>query len=439
MTNYQHFEHMTSGLPAPKAYLDVAWYFAVSSALERRVWFGDAQRSLRANQYVLLVGPPGVGKGLALREAHRLLSRYPMLDPQGKVCIDPSTHKERPLFYQMPDATSFEQLCHEVAAAKCTFKHSDGEETHCSSYFLLEELSSLFRLKKSEDIARLLLNLYDCQQFKYKILRTGGSAIIDKGCLNFIAGTTPGFISEAEATGMIGEGLASRFLIVNAFEQRFVRYGLPKMTDTQLKAQEHLQKWLFCLSKVVGEIKTTPEVDAWLQEWWEAEDKHLKDYEDEKLQNYFSRRQVQVTKMAIARHFSEGFGMTLEIPDFEFATKFVRGLESPVVDMARRTGRNSEYTIQERFVKWIARHPGQDMSAVIARLAPDLDMASIAETLKMLETANTIKVGPDGCYYPFDYQTPQVCLMPRKLAEGAMSTPAIHDVLTNKNTGAVEV
>lgn len=435
MTNYDHFVNMTRGLPAPQIYLDVAWYFSVSAALERRVWFGDSARPLRANQFVLFVGPPGIGKGLALRESNRLLSKYPMLDPKGQIVIDPTTHKERPRFYQMPDATSFEQLCHEVAASRAIFKIGDHEETHCSTYFLLEELSSLFRLKKSEDIARLLLNMYDNQPFKYKVIRTGGSAIIDKGCMNFIAGTTLGFMKEAENTGMIGEGLASRFLIVHAFEQRHVRFGLPEMTDDQRASEKHLQKWLFALSRVHGQALVLPETEKWLQDWWIAEDKHLKDFEDEKLLNFFSRRQVQVTKLAMARHFSESLDMTLTTDDFIWASQFVRSLEPNVVEIARRSGRNAEYSVQENFIRWINRHPGQDHAAVVARLAPDLDMAAIVHTLTLLQQARAIKLVDDK-YYPFELELPK-----RQVTPAGIVLPISYptDQLTDKTAGSLPI
>lgn len=432
MTNYQHFQCLTDGVNSPVNFLEAAWYFAVTTALERRVWFGDEQRALRTNQFILLVGPPAIGKGLALREAKRLLSRYPLTDDRNQPIIDPLTHKERPRFYQLPDASSYEQLCHEVAESKLTSSIKVdgikiGEETHCSTYFCLEELSSLLRLKKSEDIARLLLNMYDGEPYKYKVLRTGGSAFLDNGCMNFLAGTTPDFLRNAEEQQMIGEGLASRFMMVVAHKPRYIRFGLPPMTDAQRKSQEHLQKWLYSLSFVRGEAKTTPDVDAWLQDWWAKEAEHLlQNYEDEKLANYFSRRQVQVIKLAIARHFGEHRTMTLTIDDFEFASNFVRALEMPIVNIAKVAGRNSLYSIQERFYRWLCKHPGQTINEIMEKLSPDLETVQIAETLKLYTDTGKIFQSPQNQkYYPKTDETEALALPGMIMPSGAQLNPNV--------------
>ena len=426
LSNIDRFMLMTAGLEAPTVYLKAAWLFSVSAALERRVYFGDPNRPLHANQYVLLVGRAGLGKGLALSEAKRMLDKYNLFSPEEKKkppgerqpVLDPETHLPRKQFYCLPDATSFEQLAEELANAKTAYVVENGELITCSAaYALLEELSSLLRPRKSEDVARFLLNMYDGKFYAYKT-KTAGNSIIDNGCLNFIAGTTPDFFRAAEDAQLIGEGLLSRFFVISTNESdRPAKFHIPKLSPDQLEAQAHLQKWLSFIGGIYGGVEyATPDVHEHLESWWETESRRIALFQDERIEKALARRKVQVIKLAMAYHFSESATMQISRNSFDQAIAFARQVEEGLIQLLRSTGNNTQYTLQRRLIERLRLCSPVPLREVIFFLAPNLDMAGINSVVELSKQSNEILV--EGDYvYALDDKRQKICNNPEFLAE----------------------
>lgn len=379
MTNLEKFLAATEELESPTSFLEHAFYFAVSAALERRVFFGSASRPTFLNQYVLFVGPPAVGKGVAMREASRLLSKFPLVvynSGNPEVVIDPNTNTPRQLFYRLPDAITFEQLIHELAGATTVFKppqDADAAVTHASAYFLLEELSSLMRIGKAEDAARLLLNLYDCEPFTYAT-KKNGRAVLQHGCLNVIAGTVDTFLFNAEKSGILSEGILSRATVVYETRPRKANFFSHSMTPEQEKLIEDIQKHLAGLSQLYGAVKPSAEAAEWLTSFWQLETQRLQLYISPTVANYVSRRKIQGIKLAAAIHFADNF--TMEIPLDAFKNAFLRlqQLEQGIVSLANKTGKNELFDLQDRFVTWIKNSAdGQPHTEAIKYLMPHMD------------------------------------------------------------------
>jgi len=110
MTNFLKWKSLTSALESPDLFLDLSWYWAVATALERRVFYGDLSRPQFCNMFLLLVGPPAVGKGTAMREATKLLHAFPFVDDKGIGRKDPITLEDEKLFRNLPDTLTFEKL-----------------------------------------------------------------------------------------------------------------------------------------------------------------------------------------------------------------------------------------------------------------------------------------------------------------------------------------
>lgn len=404
MTNHDHYRLLTKDLDAPDSFLEYAFYFAVSAALERRVFYGDESgRPLYLNQYMLLVAPAGIGKGLAMREAKRLLTGFSLKNDKGEDIIDPVTRQPRPLFYQLPDATTFEHLAYELANCYKLYTNAAGDmESSTPAYLALEELSSLVKTKKNEDVPRFLLNLYDSDQpFRYRT-RGGTQACIERGCMNLIAGTTMTFLRTAEEQGLIGEGLMSRFLVIHENERRSTTFHIANLTAAQKESQTHLRKWLYVIGRLVGQIIETPTTHEWLEAWWREEADHLARYQDDKLAGFFSRRKVHLIKLAAAIHFSESLELEITTKAFEAAAAKLRALETAIVMIAKRTGRNSTFPIQERLVDWLRKSPRRSFNEVVSFLMPDLRADEIQSTLQLSTQSRQIGTTEDGLYCAYD-------------------------------------
>ncbi len=404
MNRLERFNELTSTLDAPSIFLEATWLFTTAAALERRVYLGDASRPVHPNIYVLLVGPAGVGKGVAMREARRLLSDFPLFHPdelakpadQRTPLRDPETNKIREMFHCLPDATTFEQLVFEIADGRKIVLIENGEKvTTCAGYFLLEELSSLIKPKKAEDVARFLLNMFDGEPYKYAT-RTASTAIIENGCLNLIAGTTPDYLRVAEESNLIGEGLMSRMLLVYAEKSdREAQFFFADLSKEQKDHQAYLRRWLNYLGQIHGRINIDrTDTIRWLESWWRAERERLMDFNDARIEGALQRRKIMTMKLAIAFHFStcdpkgDIFRITRE--SFEQSIAFQTRLEPAAIKLLQGVGRNKSYNTQQQFLKWMERNSPVSATAAYDRLAPHLNSAEVSSLLAVLMSNNVI-------------------------------------------------
>lgn len=393
MTNFQKWKSFTQALESPEIFLDLSWYWAVSTALERRVYYGDLARPQFCNMFLLFVGPPAVGKGTALREATKLLHAFNYTDEKGVEREDPFTLTKEKLFKLLPDNLTFEKLVDILARspARAFITGPQTAASYTAYHFALEELSSLLKRNKTDDVARFLLNLYDGEPFQYAT-KHHGSYTLKNCCLGFIAGTQVDFIRKAEADGLLGEGLFSRFIIAYERAPRQRVFDYPPLTEEQSLQKKSLQVWLKELSKIKGRILVSDLTGLHLQSWWEKEAEYLSQYAEGKLANYFARRKDQVKRLAAAMHFSES--LTMEIPRerFDEAADLLRKLESSVIRLVNQTGRNQLFPIAERLVRDIqfAGVTGRTRAQVMGFLLPEMDFREAEGLLEMLTTSNRI-------------------------------------------------
>ena len=73
----ESYEEYTEILPSPALFRKWVAIFFVAAAMERRVWVRTMGSALYPNLYVLLVGPPGIGKGVAMHPAEAMMRDVP--------------------------------------------------------------------------------------------------------------------------------------------------------------------------------------------------------------------------------------------------------------------------------------------------------------------------------------------------------------------------
>jgi hypothetical protein len=347
LTNWNKWREYTSGLPSPDNYIDWGWLYTVSAALQRRVWLGPPHQQCFPNLYVILVGPPGVGKGLVLKEVTSMLKHWTLdlasgnttsaktedekarveevsklnkqnaqdAEFQGK---SKSANTFKPLLIPVcADAITYEAL---VLAVGSSYRYMNYFETngsdkpelkaygHSSLCFILQELSSLMR-KRTNDTVNYLLGLYDCPvDYEYTTI-TRGKDRVRRGCLNIIAGTTPAFMQSTFDEDLIGEGFTSRTFYVYAKKNRKNVMFLPALTPEQVGYKKDLLEHIKKLSTVYGPIPIEKKTEDFLQKWWDDFEQNRDKRRNRSMEMipYYARKNIHTMKVATAMHFSEPF------------------------------------------------------------------------------------------------------------------------------------
>lgn len=348
MFNQEKWMAYTSGLPSPENYVRWAWYYIISASLQRRVWMGASHQQCFPNLYIILVGAPGVGKGLILKEVNTFLKHWTLdvsrgaeklaKTPEDKATIESAltislenAHKAelqsqskgpketyKPLLIPVcADSITCEALIKVIAENLRYINYVEFNPSlpdakpklkaygHSSLCFVLPELSSLFK-KNNNNTTNFLLSIYDCPLDHEYISISRGKDRIRRGCLNLIAGTTPSFMQSTFNEDLIGEGFTSRTFYIFAPKNRFNAWSLTSLSPEQENYKGELLEHIRKLTTLYGEAKTSIETEAWMANWWDSycKENQLNGKHPEMIP-FEARMNIHVKKLAMGIHFSE--------------------------------------------------------------------------------------------------------------------------------------
>lgn len=388
MTNYEKWLVYTKNLTSPQSWIDLTWYFVVSAALQRRVWLYSAEMPLFPNQYMLLVGPPGIGKGLVLTPAAELLKHHRY--EKGAMVRTSIGSEYPPLFPMGADSITFEELIADVANSMRRIPTVDNKVyAHCSYCFVLEEMSSLFKHKTS-DVIKFLLNAYDCKEYEYKT-KHQGKDLLRRLCFSFIAGAQPDFLKEASESKLFGQGFASRTLFIFESEERFSSFHISHFTEDQLQAKKDLLIWIKQLATLYGGATYSEDTGQWLEHWYNTEFLPARNRAPTKMRDYFARKKVIMLKLAMAIHFSETTSLTIPQDAFQKAIKLLDSLEPKMAAGLSFTGRNQLHLHGRQILQFIERKKTVGKREIILEFGADLDLSEIELCLSELELGYSVK------------------------------------------------
>lgn len=319
---------------------------------------GPTHQPCFPNIYCILVGAPGIGKGLVIREVSDCLKHWKKTDKllsdtnldeeqkQTLLAIQEADMKAaqnaefqgkskgaeiiKPLLFPVAaDATTYEALVQAVADSYDRVNYpkqtTEGKLTlgiygHSSLCFSLQELASLLR-KRTDDTVNYLLGLYDCPLDYEYVTKTKGKDRVRRGCLNLLAGTTPSFMQSTFDDKLADEGFNSRVFYIFAQKNRKNQMWIPPLTEDQNQCKKAILDHILKLSRLYGNVQISPETALWLQEWWDNQEKnkHLRSNKSLKLNPYYSRKNIHVMKVAMAVHFGESVEMTIPLEAFQKA------------------------------------------------------------------------------------------------------------------------
>jgi hypothetical protein len=362
LTNFEKWRSYMSGFVSPDNYIDFGFYYLISAALQRRVWTGPDHSRLYPNLYIVLVGEPGIGKGLVVKQVAEFLRHHKLPEPsaskkheakaitevdkemmeevlkqdyaRARAAEGSSGGKdekeksyEKPLLFPVAaDATTYEALTAAIAKSlrRINYKEFDASVnkeimkiyTHSSLCFCLEEISSLFR-KHSEDLVHFLIVTYDCGDYT-KDTKTQGKDRIKKCCLNFFGGTTPAFMQKTFDDELINEGFASRTFFIFASQNRKNSLFIPDLSPEQQQYKKDLLDHIEKLSTLYGKVTIDKDTERWLENWWDNA-QFTRANLSFRMNPYYARKNIHLFKMAMAVHFGESYEMHIPKWCFEKA------------------------------------------------------------------------------------------------------------------------
>ena len=291
----------------------------ISAMVEKRVWYPKGDMRLYLNQYIFLVGGPGMGKTFSADLATDQIRKYNISLGPGNGGIKFGPNKATPAAFLK-----------NLKRLQKTIKSEQYPPFEQSAMFLYtRELSSIIKDIGGGSFADDLLDLYDVGDQDYvKELVGDGQIKLVRPHLNILACTTPTFLSGFMPREQSGTGLTARVMFINELEMPQKSYDEVKLSK---ELSNQIQFEFSRLHRTVGPVKRSHDTNAYLKECDKAAMQTLREgLLSSHLQNFYARKNEHIIKLGSCFMLAESSNMILKVEHLERAKEFIERQEETI-------------------------------------------------------------------------------------------------------------
>lgn len=329
----------TNGIQSPFTYRLWAALSTVAAALQRRVWTRIQGQMQFPNMYVILVGPPGTGKGNAMKPMRELARAARFIH------IAPDSITKRALYDHLAELT---------ASTVSIDPETNTPILQAALTAYVDELG-VFVEARDLDFMVALSNLYDNLPYVHHKTAHHGEAKIENVCFNMIGGCTSSWIRDGFTTTVLEQGFPARLILVFSDEEVFV----PLFSDSSFFSEnERLAQELIidleAIGQLKGEMRWHRDAASFFQEWV-AEGMNPKPG-DPRLAHYCRRRITHVTKLTMILSAARRQSLELHLEDLVGAIEILKKTEAEMVNAVKEVGANELAVVSEKIVAFVRNH-----------------------------------------------------------------------------------
>lgn len=371
----RRYLYATDFTTAPRIFRKWTALSILSTSLQRKIYCQLHGRPLYPNLYVILVGPPGVGKGRAITEARERLSKL------NNLRVSPAMLSPQKFFHNIGESTK-----------------ADGLDLVASYAVLIDELSTFIPATfKDPTLINLLTDFFDCPKIRSYETLSRAAAQAENIYLTMLCGTTPKSLSEIFGKSTSGLGFVSRTnFIYSEQSSRLDIFSADKNHDWKL-----LDGSLSSIASLRGEISFVPLAGQAVQDWLDSGMEPR--ITEPRLEEYNARRAMHFIKLcmlyAVARKSLE-----VDLSDVEEAKETLLEAEKDMLNAFSYMGANPVLEAINHTAAWLqseftARQSPIPEAAIKRRLLQEIAPQYIKSTLQELIEAGFAKKQGTG-YVP---------------------------------------
>lgn len=314
---------------SPDAYVIWSAISVISAVLKKKVWVDRGTYLIYPNQYIVLVGPPGIGKGAAIHPAHSFIKDY----NQPKLANYLSDRQTAPeIIKKLADGFQSQSVVNGTIAVT----------TESAAIIMATELSTF--LGSSDWMAGFLCDTWDKNEYDYGT-KNKGDYYIKNMCVSLIGACVPDFIRRVNghinATDAVNGGFTARTIFVFANEKsKSLPWPLAlKNTLNGNALITALREDLETIAKLKGEYKLDP---AAFVEWVKFYDSiKAKDEDSDVIRHFKSRQNVHVLKVAMCLSAANDDSLVINNWCLQTAITLVQGVLNTLDVTFRGVGESS--------------------------------------------------------------------------------------------------
>lgn len=263
------------------------------------------------NQYIILVGPPGIGKGNAIHPAHNFVKNPPSNIPLANYIQDRVT---APKLAEIL-ATGFPRI-----TISQNGNLSGAREATC--ILQASELASL--INNSDWMSTFLCDTWDRNEYTYDT-KTKGKSVIKNMCVSLVGACVPDFVRGMNKNGneAVNNGFTARtiFVFANDKSQSIV---WPKPLEASLTAK--LSNDLQMISRLNGEFVFEPIAQVIFEKKYNSI--VIEETDSDVIRNFKSRQPIHILKASMALSAASSDNLIITQWAMETAVIFVDGILS---------------------------------------------------------------------------------------------------------------
>lgn len=311
----ESFLEYTEILPSPPLLRRWAAISFVAAALERKVWVRTMGSDLYPNLYTFLVGPPGVGKGVAIAAGERIIREVPDLK------VGPTDMTAAALIDALNESHRHVILLHEP-----------NPFVEFNSMMVISRELGVLIPAWDGALMNNLTDIYDGCTIEQK--RRGKDLMIkiDRPQLNLLGACTPSYLNETMPQGAWDQGFISRSIMVYSGDRRALDpFAEEAQTALQTILRDDLLHDLKTIASAYGRLGFAQDaataIKAWVAGNCKPEPDHMR------LQSYNARRLSHLLKLCQVAALSRHCDMVISLDDYSEAFNWLMEAEAYMPDI----------------------------------------------------------------------------------------------------------
>lgn len=328
---YKYLQY-TDTMESPSCFHIWLGLATISSVLERKVRISRGNRSIYANQFIILVAESAIcRKSTAIDCAVDMF-----LKPANKT-------------YIIQGKVTPEKLLAEIDFSRRNMLDS-------SVCFFAPELATL--LGKNASVSKLtpiLTNLYDCPKSAEYKTKAKGENLIQNACLNLIGTTTFDWVSTNIGKESSEDGFTGRALFIVGKKSRLSN-AWPSTSESDDALRVDMLEHLAEIYQLNGEVKPTEEAKNFYSSWYAGREDNIK---NKHLAGYYGRKETHILKVALAiecgnRNLNK-VNLELSVDSIEIALKLLNLIEDNMIGEYGSLGKTSQVKNLDRILNQLKK------------------------------------------------------------------------------------